>query len=119
MQFEGRPSKTHHILCAGASFKAEGKKKKKPFNLFSTSIAVFKGVSWQNVKSNPFLMQHVAFILLYKITPSRIRIYKLSLFYSIHGWRNPQLERRGCLVGKRRGGGGGGRLVKKAAGFCY
>ena len=108
MQFEGRPSKTHHILCAGASFKAEGKKKKKPFNLFSTSIAVFKGVSWQNVKSNPFLMQHVAFILLCKITPSRIRIYKLSLFYSIHGWRNPQLERRGCLVGKRRGGGGEG-----------
>ena len=56
---------------------------------------------------NPFLMQHVAFILLYKITPSRIRIYKLSLFYSIHRWRNPQLERRGCLVGKRRGGGRG------------
>ena len=22
MQFEGRPSKTHYILCAGASFKA-------------------------------------------------------------------------------------------------
>ena len=106
-------------MCRGI-IQGRGKKKKKPFNLFSTSIAVFKGVSWQNVKSNPFLMQHVAFILLYKITPSRIRIYKLSLFYSIHGWRNPQLERRGCLVGKRRGGGGGGgRLVKKAAGFCY
>ena len=28
-------------------------KTKKPFNLFSTSIAIFKGVSWQNVKSKP------------------------------------------------------------------
>ena len=59
---------------------------------------------------NPFLMQHVAFILLCKISPSWITIYKLFLFYS-NTWRDPQLERRGLLVSK---GEGGWRLVKRA-----
>ena len=75
------------------------------FNLFSTSIAAFKVFHGRISNPNPFLMQHVAFILLCKISPSWITIYKLFLSYS-NTWRDPQLERRGWLVGKGESGGG-------------
>ena len=93
------------------------------FNLFSTSIAAFKGVSWQNIKSKtPFLIQHVAFILLSKIAPRGIMIYKLSLFSTlIHGEIHSLKEEGAWWVRGKGGGGEGGRgrPVKKAAGFCY
>ena len=62
---------------------------------------------------NHFLMQHVAIILLSKITPCWIIIYKVSLFSTqkhgeIHSLKELELG----------GEGGGGRPVKKAAGFC-
>ena len=75
------------------------------FNLFSTSIAAFKVFHGRISNPNPFLMQHVAFILLCKISPSWITIYKLFLFYS-NTWRDPQLQRREWLVGNGERGGG-------------
>ena len=71
----------------------------------------------------PFLMQHVAIILLSKITPCWIIIYKLSLFSTlIHGEIHSLKEEGAWWVrggGRGEGEGGGGRPVKKAAGFCY
>ena len=72
----------------------------------------------------PFLMQHVAIILLSKITPCWIIIYKLSLFSTlIHGEIHSLKEEGAWWVrgggGGGEGEGGGGRPVKKAAGFCY
>ena len=81
------------------------------FNLLSTSIAAFKSVSWQCQIQNHFLMQHVTIILLSKITPCWIIIYKLSLFSTLlKTWRDPQLERGGCLVGREGEGGQSKRL---------
>ena len=62
---------------------------------------------------NHFLMQHVAIILLSKITPCWIIIYKVSLFSTqkhgeIHSLKELELG----------GEGGGGMPVKKPAGFC-
>ena len=92
-------------------------KTKKPFNLFSTSIAIFKGVSWQNVKSKPiFNAACCLYINLqnYEKAPSWIIVYKLSLSYS-NTRRDPQLEIRGCLVDVQEGG----RPVIEAASFCF
>ena len=91
------------------------------FNLFSTSIAAFKGVSWQNIKSKTiFNTACCLYIAFQNYAMWDNNLQTLPLFYST-AWRDPQLERGGCLVGKGGGGeeGGRGRPVKKAAGFCY
>ena len=50
----------------------------------------------------PFLIQHVAFILLSKITPCGIIIYKLSLFSTlIHG----EMKEEGAWWVRGKGGG--------------
>ena len=58
----------------------------------------------------PFLMQHVAIILISKITPFWIIIYKLSLFSTlIHGEIHSLKEEGAWWVRGKGGGGGKGR----------
>ena len=58
----------------------------------------------------PFLIQHVAFILLSKITPCGIIIYKLSLFSTlIHG----EMKEEGAWWVRGKGGGGREREVSQ------
>ena len=77
---------------------------------FSTLRAAFKWVSWQKVKSKPILNAACCLFITfphYEETSCCIVIYKLFLSYN-NTQRNPQPERRGCLVGKKGGSGNGG-----------
>ena len=80
---------------------------------FSTLRAAFKWVSWQKVKSKPILNAACCLFITfpnYEETSCFIVIYKFLPSYN-NTQRNPQPERRGCLVGKKGevGMGGGGK----------
>ena len=77
---------------------------------FLTSRAAFKWVSWQKVKSKPILNAACCLFITfpnYEETSCCIVIYKFLLPYD-NTQRNPQPERRGCLVGKKGEVGMGG-----------
>ena len=79
------------------------------FNLLSTSIAAFKGVSWQCQMSNPKPFFNAAcchYVTFQNYAMLDNNLQTLPLFHS-NTWRDPQLERGGCLVGKGGGGRGG------------
>ena len=88
------------------------------FNLFSTSIAAFKGVSWQNIKSKTiFNTACCLYIAFQNYAMWDNNLQTLPLFYST-AWRDPQLERGGCLVGKgggREGEGGQSKRLQVSA----
>ena len=72
----------------------------------------------------PFLMQHVAIILLSKITPCWIIIYKLSLFSTLIHGEIHSLKEEGAWWVRVRGkglgirGGGGRRREARLPPFC-
>ena len=64
----------------------------------------------------PFLIQHVAFILLSKITPCGIIIYKLSLFSTLlHGEIHSLKEEGAWWVRGREGEGGQSKRLQVSA----
>ena len=77
---------------------------------FSTLRAAFKGVWRQKVKSKPVLNAACCLYITlqnYEKKSSCIVIYKLFISNN-NTQRNPQPERRGCLVVKKREAGRGG-----------